>query len=388
MAQEKSSEAPRTRSGESPSEERSLVGGWLERLRRPFANRIDTEHEVALWRVALLAGAIVVFVLRSESLFAGVFKPTTLVTLAALGAAVALLAQVVRAPVVSPRRRFASILLDQSYVSLMLFLLGEAGAWFLPLYLMVSVGNSLRYGHVYGSVASLAGAAGFFAVITLDHDFWDEHAQFWKVSLLTMVIVPVYAGMLGDRLKTLSQQYRQRAKRMQKAAFEDALTGLANRAFFRKHMDRAMERARGVDNPEGFAILYCDLDGFKGVNDAHGHHAGDLLLKAVARTLQSCVRGSDVVARLGGDEFGILLKGIRDAEIAKRIGTNIVRQVKAIDRVDGRAVNISCSVGITLVAAPIDEHEGTERILSRADEAMYQAKRAGKNQFYLQWASP
>ena len=147
------------------------------------------------------------------------------------------------------------------------------------------------------------------------------------------------------------------------------------------------QRARTGDDPQGFAILYCDLDGFKSVNDTHGHHVGDVLLKQVAKALSACVRGSDTVGRMGGDEFAILLTGISDVEIARRIGAQVVQRVRAIERVEGRTIRVSCSVGITLVAAPLDEHDQIDSILKRADDAMYQAKRAGKNQFYLQWAN-
>lgn len=348
--------------------------------------RNDTEHEAALVRLLCLVPIAALALLFGDRLTGGNPLMVTLSTLVAVAFAGALLAHVLRNPLPSPRRRYLSIVCDQLYLCLLLFFLGPVGPWVLPATLLVAVGAGLRYGSAYSLAASVVGVLGVTAIHLVRGDDWSR-AALHHGWIGAVILVPAYVAMLGKRLEAVSHNYRARAQKMRRAALYDQLTGLANRANFRRILDRAVEHARSGTEADGFAILYCDLDGFKGVNDTHGHHVGDLLLKQVAVAIGACVRGSDVVARLGGDEFAIFLKGIRDAEIAKRIGGNIVSRVKSIDRIDGRPIHVSCSVGITMIHAPIDETEDLDRILARADEAMYQAKRAGKNQFYLQWAS-
>jgi diguanylate cyclase (GGDEF)-like protein len=348
--------------------------------------RNDTEHEAALVRLVCLVPIAALAVLFGDRLSGGNPLMVILSTILAVAFAGALLAHVLRNPLPSPRRRYLSIVCDQLYLCLLLFFLGPVGPWVLPATLLVAVGAGLRYGSSYSLVASVVGVIGVTAIHLIRGDDWSR-AALYHGWIGAVILVPAYVAMLGKRLEAVSHNYRARARKMQKAALFDQLTGLANRANFRRILERAVESARAGSESDGFAILYCDLDGFKGVNDTHGHHVGDLLLKNVAAAISACVRGSDVVARLGGDEFAIFLKGIRDAEIAKRIGGNIVSRVKSIDRIDGRPIHVSCSVGITMIQAPIDETEDLDRMLARADEAMYQAKRAGKNQFYLQWAS-
>jgi diguanylate cyclase (GGDEF)-like protein len=359
----------------------------LEQIRTPLSNRPDTEHELAFWRLGFLAVMLILTILQAPSIAYGLIRPATLTTIGALLAAVGILMHIVHEPDIVPARRYASIGLDLIYLSCMVPLLGESGAWLLPIYIVVAVGSSLRFGRTYGYAASIIGALGFLVAYRFDSTFWVHQTTLVGSWLLTMLLVPAYTAALGHRLEVLSESYRAHAKQLRSLATEDALTGLANRAFFKRVLERAMAQARLPQRAEGFAVLYCDLDGFKAVNDAHGHRAGDLLLQAVARTLKTCVRGSDTVARLGGDEFAVLLPGIHDVEIARRIGSNIVVRVKAINRIEGRAITMSCSVGITLVNAPLDELETLDQVLARADDAMYQAKRAGKNQFYLQWAN-
>lgn len=361
--------------------------GWLTDLRRaPGGGRPDTEHEVAVTRIVILCGVLAWSVLRAPSIVVGLGSLTSALSLAALVVAVVLRADVVRHPGVWPVRRHLSVIGDQVFLCLIMGLAGEQAVWLLPALLVVCVSAALRYGRTYTLAASAAGALGVVLLFLLHKPFWHQAPMLILSWLIALVWVPAYVSVLGTRLEAQSEAYRQRARKMRKAALQDQLTGLTNRTYFQRILERAIQLAQPGDRCEGFAILYCDLDGFKAVNDTHGHHIGDLLLIEVGATLARCVRDTDTVARMGGDEFAIYLKGIRDTDIARRIGADIVARVKAIGRVDGRPVNVSCSVGITLVAAPIAEGEYMERLLSRADEAMYQAKRAGKNQFYLQWA--
>ncbi|MEW6583286.1 MAG: EAL domain-containing protein, partial [Actinomycetota bacterium] len=152
-------------------------------------------------------------------------------------------------------------------------------------------------------------------------------------------------------------------------AFHDPLTGLANRALFR---DRAIHLMTRRD--AAAAVLFCDLDDFKSVNDALGHQAGDDLLIEVARRLRDCVRAGDTVARLGGDEFAVLLEEEISVANVDAVAWRVLEAVSAPVTIAGEELAVSCSVGI----ATLDEAESAEHLLRNADVAMYAAKAAGK----------
>ena len=156
-------------------------------------------------------------------------------------------------------------------------------------------------------------------------------------------------------------------------ARHDSLTGLINRRALMGQMDSALEAVR--QRGGRLVLLFLDLDGFKSVNDRHGHSAGDDVLRLVARRLRAAVRHSDTVARLGGDEFVVLL----DEEVTESVMQQIVgRILLAFEdpfQLPQGAVTLGVSVGVAVHASA----EGSvDELVNRADQAMYQAKRAGK----------
>lgn len=156
----------------------------------------------------------------------------------------------------------------------------------------------------------------------------------------------------------------------------DPLTGLANRSVFTELLGRLLARRHGAP----LAVLFCDLDRFKSVNDALGHAAGDDLLVAVGRRLQHCVRSDDLVARLGGDEFTILLTGISD-EWSPEVFAAKVRQAMGEPlEVAGSRVVVHLSIGAT-TATP--GTASVKDVLSRADTAMYVAKARGGDRLLM-----
>ena len=164
---------------------------------------------------------------------------------------------------------------------------------------------------------------------------------------------------------------------LQRMASYDPLTELPNRRLF---MNRLREELARQGRDQGhFALLFVDLDGFKAVNDRHGHDAGDRLLRELSTRLRNCVRESDTVARLGGDEFTLLLPDARDAADAAAVALKIIEAAsREVVLDDGLAANVSASVGIALY--PAHGHEA-DVLLSSADSAMYQAKAEGKNRY-------
>jgi diguanylate cyclase (GGDEF)-like protein len=124
--------------------------------------------------------------------------------------------------------------------------------------------------------------------------------------------------------------------------------------------------------------MFLDLDGFKSINDQHGHEFGDLVLKATADRIKDEIRETDTVARIGGDEFVIILSSLPEIEIANRIAGNVIEQIARPFEVKNTEVLISASIGISLYP-----QNGTtaEALIRSADKAMYQIKHQGKNSF-------
>lgn len=163
-------------------------------------------------------------------------------------------------------------------------------------------------------------------------------------------------------------------ERLHRMARYDMLTGLVNRSEALRRISAAGNKRRA---PGGeIAVLFCDIDRFKDINDEHGHAAGDRVLTAIARRLERCVRHEDLVARLGGDEMLVLLEGVHSLDEATSIAEKIREAAAVPISLDGIAIACTLSVGVTL-ARP---DEDVDSLIARADQAMYEAKRGGRNQ--------
>lgn len=186
--------------------------------------------------------------------------------------------------------------------------------------------------------------------------------------------------------RKMTRELRASEARFRHQAQHDALTGLPNRALFSDRLEQALAQARR--QRKRLALMFVDLDAFKPINDNMGHHAGDFLLKEVAKRMQQHVRASDTVARIGGDEFVVLLSSIEEARDALVLGEVIRSAIgEPFEMPDGKFLNISSSIGV----AVYPENGQDEIQLSRnADSAMYQAKQNGRNTvhvFQAQFAS-
>ncbi|WP_439372497.1 bifunctional diguanylate cyclase/phosphodiesterase [Bradyrhizobium sp. DASA03120] len=162
------------------------------------------------------------------------------------------------------------------------------------------------------------------------------------------------------------------AERIAHLAHYDALTDLPNRVLMRGHLER---RVAELSQGRPFAILYIDVDEFKGVNDSLGHEVGDELLRQVANRLRACVSGNDLVARLGGDEFAIVKAGTSDQDELTALADTILSSLRTPVSCKGQEVLTDASIGIAI--AP--EHgDNLDDLLKRADLAMYAAKSEGR----------
>jgi diguanylate cyclase (GGDEF)-like protein len=154
-------------------------------------------------------------------------------------------------------------------------------------------------------------------------------------------------------------------------AFLDSLTGLASRALFMTRMEGAFATA----GSRGVAALFVDLDRFKVVNDSLGHAAGDLLLQGVAKRIEKCLRDGDTAARLGGDEFAVLLPGVSSVDEVVPVAKRILEALRRPFDLAGKETFVSSSIGIAFGETSHDAQE----LMVRADLAMYQAKKQGKD---------
>lgn len=182
-----------------------------------------------------------------------------------------------------------------------------------------------------------------------------------------------YVGVFSD-----ITNFKEHEAELNHVANYDALTGIPNRRLLADRLGQAIAHAQR----EGriLAICYIDLDGFKEINDRHGHEAGDQLLVDVTRRLQQALRGGDTLARLGGDEFVVLFNDLAQEIECFQVLERVMQTIAAPTLIAGHQVSVSASIGVTFY--PADDEDG-DTLLRHADQAMYIAKQSGKNRFHL-----
>jgi diguanylate cyclase (GGDEF)-like protein len=165
---------------------------------------------------------------------------------------------------------------------------------------------------------------------------------------------------------------------VQRVAFRDELTGLANRSYFMERLTDAL--ARSQRKPSHVAVLFLDFDGFKRLNDTMGHPAGDQLLKEAALRFAKTVRSGELAARLGGDEFTFLLEDLGDRDGAEALAKRIHSLLEQVFMIDGHEVVMTASIGLAFDDGP---YCSADELVRRADVALYQAKADGRNCYRL-----
>ncbi len=205
-------------------------------------------------------------------------------------------------------------------------------------------------GQAFGTLAFVAPDAGFFAPDDVDY--------------VRLVSTLVSAAI--DR----AQQHR----RLDTLAFYDALTGLPNRAQLADRLADTISRA-GRDSSV-FALHFFDLDGFKAINDAHGHSRGDDVIALMGQRLERIVAHPNVVARVGGDEFVVVQPDVRDPELAREYARTLCASIGEAFDVEGRTYRLSASVGIAFFPG---DGKDSATLLARADLALYKVKASGRN---------
>ncbi|HEY5879594.1 MAG TPA: EAL domain-containing protein [Nakamurella sp.] len=199
-----------------------------------------------------------------------------------------------------------------------------------------------------------------------------------------LALIATFLGVLARQYltnrdnATLAGDLARRESELQRQAFQDILTGLPNRALFTDRAAHALEQHRRSLRP--LALLFVDLDDFKAVNDTLGHPVGDQLVIRVAERLRGALRSSDTVARFGGDEFAVLAEGEDTNGVG--LGARIVESMRPPFTLGPEQLSVGASIGIAEVTAA-QPTPSLDELFSRADIAMYAAKRAGKGQLAL-----
>ncbi|MFY8274040.1 EAL domain-containing protein [Pseudoalteromonas sp. SSDWG2] len=183
----------------------------------------------------------------------------------------------------------------------------------------------------------------------------------------------VYAGIFSDITERKASE-----RKIAKLAYFDDLTGLPNRRLFKDRLSVAM--AHSQRQQQKLAVMFIDLDHFKGVNDSLGHSIGDELLKQAAQRLQHCARSGDTLARLGGDEFTLLLNEVDSLDEVIQCAEQVLSQFNASFALAQRSINVTTSIGIAMYP---DDGSSIEELLKHADVAMYRSKDLGRNSYQL-----
>jgi diguanylate cyclase (GGDEF)-like protein/PAS domain S-box-containing protein len=220
----------------------------------------------------------------------------------------------------------------------------------------------------------------WLALLQVGHwqgEFWNRRSDgSLYAAASTINAVSDESGQVTHYINVFSDitERKHHQEHLERQAHFDPLTRLPNRALLPDRLAQAM--ARACSEQHGLAVCFLDLDGFKAVNDTHGHEAGDELLVIVAQRLQAHIRTGDTAARLGGDEFVVLLCDLRDLHECEQVAQRLLRAICEPMVVEGHTVQVGASMGIALYP---QHGSQAEQLLRLADQAMYQAKQSGRN---------
>jgi diguanylate cyclase (GGDEF)-like protein len=264
-----------------------------------------------------------------------------------------------------------------------------ASLWWLSLsVLLLSALYSIRAGMVAAALMVLVTAltgVGYvqgWLVLPFDANTYIRTPTAWGTIVIAVVLLPIMVfvtvASLHNSTLLLLEEVDAQHELVRELATHDELTGVPK---LRLGIDRLEQAILGAARSGGkVAVLFIDLDGFKAINDTHGHGAGDAVLKAVARRCRDAVRADDTIARAGGDEFLAVIKEVESDAAALALAQRFVDALAAPVAYGEQALRVGASIGV----AVFPQHAGSAADLIRAgDAAMYEAKRSGTNQVRL-----
>jgi diguanylate cyclase (GGDEF)-like protein len=236
----------------------------------------------------------------------------------------------------------------------------------------------MRRGVTEAMVALLRGESRMIGSLMvgghLDARTFDER----DLRLFRMLATRTTAILENSRMERSIARLTELQEQLTHQAYHDSLTDLANRSLFGQHIEQALRRS--VEGGASVAVIFLDVDDFKGVNDTLGHAAGDALLVEVAARIRACLRRPDTAARLGGDEFALLIEGVDSATEAEHVARRVLDVLRESFTVSGTSVTVRASLGI---AVSDSDDANAASLMRQADVAMYVAKGTGRNRYVL-----
>jgi diguanylate cyclase (GGDEF)-like protein len=261
------------------------------------------------------------------------------------------------------------------FVSILVVLTGGYASPFFVGYLLV-VGSASLWGSTRTPLfLAVAASLGYVAAVVATPLIYGSALPAEAVAVVAFILVAI--GLVAYVAAVISREQRRSSEAALALSRYDALTGLYSRSTFERALEQEVLRAGRTGR--GFSLLLLDLDALKPVNDRYGHAAGDRLLSAIGDVMRGGVRATDLAARLGGDEFVVILPETELGGallVAEKLRADIARLTLPTN-----GMMVSSSVSIGVVGFPEDAR-GAAELLRRADQAMYQAKRQGKDQTF------
>ncbi len=266
-------------------------------------------------------------------------------------------------------RKIAILFVDIFSVTLGVWVYGENGIIFNPLYIWIIIGYTIRFGKTFFPI-SLGATYFAITILAMYHPFWVNNISLITALIIAVTVIPLFVLKLQEEIRKKNIRLGQLLKEMEHQANHDMLTTLPNRHFFYSRLHEFMEGS------SDFSLLFIDLDGFKEVNDKFGHEHGDDVLQEVAKRLKKCFGDDHFIARLGGDEFVCIYNEINQEQLSLQV-KNLLQNIVKPYGIDNKISGISASIGVSQY--PLDTNDSFE-LKNFADRAMYQAKKNGKNQ--------
>ncbi|HJV73572.1 MAG TPA: GGDEF domain-containing protein [Noviherbaspirillum sp.] len=276
-------------------------------------------------------------------------------------------------------RRLISIVLDPISFSFAVFYAGELMAPVMWAPALMVIGNGLRNGPKFARLSGFT-AVVFTSAALWFSPHWNTNPLVYEGMVAAILILPWFTLSLAAHVARANREMQVRAAIFESASRTDSLTELLNRTGFFQVLQKALDDTR--EKSSRSAVMLVDLDGFKAVNDACGHSAGDRTLKEVAACLRGCFRSGDKVARIGGDEFGIVLFEVPNHEAVERLAQKAIDAISEIQVPCRPDLRLGASIGICCLT-PEGCCDDGGAVMDTADKLMYQAKRGGKNQFRI-----
>ena len=260
-------------------------------------------------------------------------------------------------------RKNLLVIVDLVALTVLVWWTEQHGIYLLPLFVWIVMWSASSFGITYFYTSITTVAVSWVALLVYS-SYWLAHYDVLLAFTLTTFLVPLYYLKYIVRVHAQNSELTQVLSSTTKDARHDELTGVANRKVYKEEMKQALK------SREFFALCFIDLNKFKVINDTHGHHIGDEVLKEVVRRLENYLGEEDFLARLGGDEFVIITK--RKKVFLQKFIQRLEESVIGKFQTDGLTVPIELSIGISM----FPDDSKTEMMLSKfADEAMYIAKK-------------